>query len=59
MVGQVRFWILNFIWSYDSWLVMEIGHIFKIDDRYTNINRWSIINDNLLLNVYVYKQNML
>ena len=27
---------------------MGIGHIFKIDDRYTNIDRWSIISDNLL-----------
>jgi hypothetical protein len=30
---------------------MGIGHIFKIDDRYTNIDRWSIISDNYLLNV--------
>jgi prolyl-tRNA synthetase len=30
---------------------MGIGHIFKIDDRYTNIDRWSIIGDNYLLNV--------
>jgi hypothetical protein len=33
-------------------LVMGIGHIFKIDDRYTNIDRWSIISDNYLLNVF-------
>jgi hypothetical protein len=33
-------------------LVMGIGHIFKIDDRSTNIDRWSIIADNYLLNVY-------
>jgi hypothetical protein len=32
---------------------MGIGHIFKIDDRYTHINRWSIIRDNYLLNVYI------
>jgi hypothetical protein len=31
---------------------MGIGHIFKIDDRYTNIDRWSIISDNCLLNVF-------
>ena len=30
---------------------MGIGHIFKIDERYTNIDRWSIIGDNYLLNV--------
>jgi hypothetical protein len=28
------------------------SHIFKIDDRYTNIDRWSIISDNYLLNVF-------
>ena len=33
-------------------LVMGIGHIFKIDDRYTNIDQWSIISDNYLLNVF-------
>jgi hypothetical protein len=27
-------------------LVMGIGNIFKIDDRYINIDRWSIIGDN-------------
>ena len=36
-----------------SWLVvMGIGHIFKIDDRDTNIDQWSIIDDNYLLNVF-------
>jgi hypothetical protein len=24
------------------WLVMGIGNIFKIDDRYINIDRWSM-----------------
>ena len=33
-------------------LVMGIGNIFKIDDRYINIDRWSIIGDNCLLNVF-------
>ena len=33
-------------------LVMGIGHIFKIDDHYTNIDRWSIIGDKDLLNVF-------
>jgi hypothetical protein len=33
-------------------LVMRIGNIFKIDDRYINIDRWSIIGDNYLLNVF-------
>ena len=33
-------------------LVMGIGHIFKIDDRYTNIDRWSIISDHYLLNIF-------
>jgi hypothetical protein len=28
---------------------MGIGNIFKIDDRYINIDRWSIIGDNCLL----------
>jgi hypothetical protein len=32
---------------------MGIGNIFKIDDRYINIDRWSIIGDNCLLNVYL------
>ena len=27
-------------------VVMGIGHIFEIEDRYTNIDRWSIISDN-------------
>ena len=31
---------------------MGIGNIFKIDDRYINIDR-SIIGDNCLLNVYL------
>jgi hypothetical protein len=32
---------------------MGISHIFKIDDRYyTNIHRWSIIDDNYQLNVF-------
>jgi hypothetical protein len=31
---------------------MGIGNIFKIDDRYINIDRWSIIGDNCLLNVF-------
>jgi hypothetical protein len=35
-----------------SRVVMGIGHIFKIDDRYTNIDRWSIISNNYLLNVF-------
>ena len=35
-----------------SIVVMGIGYIFKIDDRYTNIDRWSIIDDNNLLNAY-------
>ena len=30
---------------------MGIGHIFKIDDHYTNIVRWAIISDNCQLNV--------
>ena len=34
-------------------VVMGIGNIFKIDDRYINIDRWSIIGDNCLLNVYL------
>jgi hypothetical protein len=33
-------------------LVMGICHIFKIDDRYANIDWWSIICDNSLLNVF-------
>jgi hypothetical protein len=33
-------------------LVMGIGNIYKIDDRYINIDRWSIIGDNCLLNVF-------
>ena len=33
-------------------LVMGIGNIFKIDDRYINIDRSSIIGDNCLLNVF-------
>ena len=33
-------------------LVMGIGNIFKIDDRYINIDRWSIIGGNCLLNVF-------
>jgi hypothetical protein len=40
---------------------MGIGHIFKIDDRYTNIDRWSIIGDNDLLNVftdYIYSDSL-
>ena len=39
---------------------MGIGHIFEIDDRYTNIDRWSIIGDNYLLNVfteYIYSKS--
>ena len=35
-------------------LVMGIGNVFKIDDRYINIDRWSIIVDNYLLNVFNY-----
>ena len=33
---------------------MKIGHIFKIDDdlHYINIERWSVIGDNYLLNVF-------
>jgi hypothetical protein len=31
---------------------MGIGHNFKIDNHYTNIDRWSIIGDNYLLNVF-------
>ena len=31
---------------------MGIGHILEIDDHYSNINRWSIIGDNYLLNVF-------
>jgi hypothetical protein len=31
---------------------MGIGNIFKIDDRYINIDQWSIIGDNCLLNVF-------
>jgi hypothetical protein len=31
---------------------MGIGHIPKIDDRYTNTDRWSIISNNYLLNVF-------
>jgi len=31
---------------------MGIGNIFKIDDHYINIDRWSIIGDNCLLNVF-------
>jgi hypothetical protein len=27
---------------------MGISHIFKIDDRYTSIDKWSIIGDNYL-----------
>jgi hypothetical protein len=33
---------------------MGIGHIFEIDDRYTNIDQWSIIGANYLLNVFTY-----
>jgi hypothetical protein len=37
---------------------MGIGNIFKIDDRYINIDRWSIIGDNCLLNVFTdYNQS--
>ena len=31
---------------------MGIGHITKIDDRYINTDRWSIISNNYLLNVF-------
>ena len=31
---------------------MGIGHIFEIDDHYTNIDQWLIIGDNYLLNVF-------
>ena len=31
---------------------MGIAHILEIDDRYTNIDRWSIICDIYLLNVF-------
>jgi len=31
---------------------MGIGHIFKIDDRYSNIDRWSIIGDNYRLSLF-------
>ena len=31
---------------------MGIGHIPKIDDRYTNTDRWSIISNNYLVNVF-------
>jgi hypothetical protein len=37
---------------YKHLLVMGIGHNFENDDRYTNIDRWSIIGDNYLLNVF-------
>jgi hypothetical protein len=33
-------------------VVMGISHIFKIDDRYTSIDKWSIIGDNYLRNVF-------
>jgi hypothetical protein len=33
-------------------IVTGIGNIFKIDDRYINIDRWSIIGGNCLLNVF-------
>jgi hypothetical protein len=36
----------------DERLVMGISNIFKIDDRYINIDRWLIIGDNCLLNVF-------
>ena len=35
---------------------MGIGYIFKIDDRYTNIDWWSIIGDNNLLNVFTEEE---
>jgi prolyl-tRNA synthetase len=38
--------------KYYTGAVMGIGHIFKIDDRYTNIDRWSMIADSYLLNVF-------
>jgi hypothetical protein len=33
-------------------LVMGIGHIFKIDDCYINIDQWSIIGDDYLLSLF-------
>jgi hypothetical protein len=33
-------------------VVMGISHIFKIDDRYTSIDKWSIIGDNYIRNVF-------
>jgi hypothetical protein len=32
--------------------IFGLVYIFKIDDRYINIDRWSIIGDNCLLNVF-------
>ena len=38
--------------TWKQWVVMGIGYIFKIDNGYTNIDQWSIIGDNYLLNVF-------
>jgi hypothetical protein len=38
--------------DYIQLLVIGISHIFEIDDHYTNIDRWSIISDHYLLNIF-------
>ena len=35
-----------------SGVVMGIGHIFKIDDHYTNTDQWSIFGEHYPLNVF-------
>lgn len=43
--------MLKYIY-YKHLLVMGIGYNFENGYRYTNIDRWSIIGDNYLLNVF-------
>ena len=63
---EIKPWHHLYFYLYEK-IVMGISHNVKIDDRYTNIDQWSIIGDNYLLNVFtdynysnsLYFKNML